>query len=279
MKTTCSGLHPFGFSITRQAVHWDHGLQPICTDVVQPHRSCSSSSLAFHTPTSLIILTYSISLNPCTDTKRHSLSEDIGPLFSTEISHFSKMTTIPLDLPDRPPTIHDYVREGSLQEVKECLLAGVNPNLLDVNGWPPLFAAAGMVIPVPNSLEVAQLLLDHGADKEFTSSEGDTPLFRATDAERVPLIQLFIDLGVNLDVRNNLGKTPLRVAAGERTTLATKLLLEAGADQHIIDDDGQTPYEAASYEEQRKVFDRFNRTPPSPQVSHQEKMQQQPYGS
>ncbi|KAH9988638.1 ankyrin repeat-containing domain protein [Russula vinacea] len=74
---------------------------------------------------------------------------------------------------------------------------------------------------------VVRLLLDHGADPNVLAEyqSGNTPLHRASRSGRIEIARLLIEHGANVEVQDDLGRTPLDVATFELHEIV-KLLLE-----------------------------------------------------
>ena len=90
-----------------------------------------------------------------------------------------------------------------------------------------------MTVQDSSNLEVAELLLDRGADVNAKNDLGQTPLYHA-DSE---VAELLLDHGADVNAKNDFGQTPLHYADSEEA----ELLLDRGADVNAKDDIGQTP--------------------------------------
>ena len=64
-------------------------------------------------------------------------------------------------------------------------------------------------------VEVARSLISAGACVEARDAEQKTPLFRAVSVNSVPLAKLLLDHGANPDVVQEKGFSPRRLATGE----------------------------------------------------------------
>lgn len=85
---------------------------------------------------------------------------------------------------------------------------------------------------------VARFLIDNGADVNFASSDGHTPLHTA--ARRGWGLELLIEHGANLEARDDDGATPLFTALeGLGSTL--NQLLNAGAEVDVYNDEDLSP--------------------------------------
>jgi len=66
-----------------------------------------------------------------------------------------------------------------------------------------------LIAMVNNSLEIAQLLLDHGADANHTTSTGETPLGFASGLKSLEAVMLLIEYGLNAEVQTSRGTEAL----------------------------------------------------------------------
>ncbi len=171
--------------------------------------------------------------------------------------------------------------------------AGTNPNLADYTGRTGLYAAIDFSTmpnsnrPAPHVLEdrlsaldVARMLLDHGADvnarltamppyrakldrgNDFMFQAGATPLLRAAKAADLPAIKLLLERGADPKLgTNRTGITPLLAAAGvgtnesdstgrhktqEDAIAALQIFLDRGLDVNAPDNSGRTALHGAA---------------------------------
>uniref|UniRef100_A0A7S2RZ72 Uncharacterized protein n=1 Tax=Mucochytrium quahogii TaxID=96639 RepID=A0A7S2RZ72_9STRA len=94
-------------------------------------------------------------------------------------------------------------------------------------------------------VKLCKWLIDNGADCNFATQAGVTPLLIATDSgskQHLEVIQLLVKSGgANVNHANIWGMTALHVAAFRGNLEVCKLLLELGADQSLQDKKGRTP--------------------------------------
>ncbi len=120
--------------------------------------------------------------------------------------------------------LHDSAKEGNLKVVQELLDQGFNVNLEDEKfGKTPLCWAAEY-----GHWDVAQLLLNHGADFALADSIGRKPLLWAARHGHERVVQLLLDKGDRLDSRDRNGRTSLLLAAREGHMEVVKLLIKFG---------------------------------------------------
>lgn len=114
-----------------------------------------------------------------------------------------------------------------------------------------------------DSWRVAELLIDRGVDPEEEDFSKLTPLHWAASGDSEAVARLLLDRGVAVDVRGGRGRdsgsTPLHVAAATNATQVTQLLLERGANPGIADDDGVTALGKADEEGNAKVAEILRR--------------------
>jgi ankyrin repeat protein len=187
--------------------------------------------------------------------------------------------------PENISPLLEALLNARFDTAKVLIEAGADVNRWDVWGRAPLYSAIDYnTTPrggrpdrpssdVATPLEIAQLLIDHGANlnmqlKLFPPyralgpdrggdallTTGSTPLLRAAKACDVPATKLLVGAGAMVDLKNNLDATPLLAAAGtnwaitdvrgrfrdEKQCIETaKLLLDAGANVNAVNQAGQ----------------------------------------
>ena len=144
---------------------------------------------------------------------------------------------------DGDTPLHVAARKGSVDVVELLLKHGADPNILDKYGWTPLHNAAR-----EGHVEVVKLLLEHGADPNIQDEYGDTPLHDAVFKGHVNVVELLLKHGADPNIQNKYGWTPLHAAASEGRVEVVKLLLEHGANPTVKDKYGNTPLDLAREE-------------------------------
>jgi uncharacterized protein len=140
-------------------------------------------------------------------------------------------------LNSNPELIHEYSSDGwsaialaahfGRLEIAQILLdRGADPNGVsrNLNTNTPLHAAV-----VGNQREAVVLLLQNGANVNAVDSGGWTPLGLAAHNGRGPIIEILLTAGADPNKPNAQGDTPLTVARQQDHQDAVALLLGAGA--------------------------------------------------
>ncbi len=176
-----------------------------------------------------------------------------------------------------PTPLQLAARSGWVNCVKQLLQAGVHVNTIQNNpdrvGQAPvsaanismrsaprklLFLSGGDVNPAEfhsplfeavrsGKVECVKLLLEHGADVNFTESHDQTALAKATIDSNLECVKLLLEAGADVNKADQHQRTTLTWAATLSNLACMNQLLEAGADVNKEDLDGQTPLFEAAY--------------------------------
>ncbi|MCF6200826.1 MAG: ankyrin repeat domain-containing protein [Hydrogenimonas sp.] len=131
--------------------------------------------------------------------------------------------------------IFESIKRDSLESLKELLEQGCDPNSEDEEGKPLLLIA----IKSGASKEVVELLLEYGANLEWTTPEGVSLLDEAVECNRIDLAELFIEKGMDPSVtKRKSGMTVTMLAASFDYVDMLELLYEKGADIFAVDEIG-----------------------------------------
>lgn len=192
---------------------------------------------------------------------------------------------------DAPPRLGSSVLATAIENAHYDLAAWLVSEGADLNvDGPRGTALHGLVrtrncertaLPCPvrsgplDSLELARLLLAHGADVNarmtanaprngtydytYLSHVGATPLFLAVKASDTPMVRLLLDHGADPAIGNDENTTPLLVAAGigyiegqiiaseAKAFEAVRMLVERGEDVNTTNDKNETALHGAAY--------------------------------
>jgi len=136
--------------------------------------------------------------------------------------------------------------------IKKLLDAGADPNAL-INSTPRarmregsprlVYATSLMRAALAGDVELARLLLAHGADPHIISKDRETTLMAAcgtgfingyhrqrSSSDRLELVKLLIESGEDVNAADNYGITPLMVAANLGDIEVVRFLISKGAD-------------------------------------------------
>jgi ankyrin repeat protein len=148
--------------------------------------------------------------------------------------------------------LHNAVLNREIETVRSILSVVASCEDRDHFGDTPLhyaYVQAGENPDQPMVLEIARLLLDHGADLLAENQVGASPLHRwATSAT---LLRLALPGCSNIDIQNKSGETPLHCAikssltTGSPTAEAVSMLIEAGANVYLPNQTWETPLDLA----------------------------------
>lgn len=111
---------------------------------------------------------------------------------------------------------------------------GAHVNVKDEYGVTPLYVAV-------NNLEIANCLLDNGADV----NNGKSPLLEALSFKSFDLAERLIEKGADVNVKDEYGMTPLHYAATHSDGFFVDLLINKGAKINVKANDGMAPIDFA----------------------------------
>jgi len=93
-----------------------------------------------------------------------------------------------------------------------------------------------------DGVEMAELLLEAGADIEIRDEYDNTPLIEACYSDNAPLVKLLVSRGADVHARKYRQETPLTVAAQSASVETVRCLLEHGADIYDCNEDGESVF-------------------------------------
>ena len=150
-----------------------------------------------------------------------------------------------LDLLRGDSALLDAAKKGNLTRVQK-LLSPENINCRDSQGRnsTPLHLAAGY-----NNLDVADFLLENGADVNAQDKGGLIPLHNASSYGHLDIAALLIRYNTVVNATDKWGFTPLHEASQKGRTQLCSLLLAHGADPSLKNQEGQTPLDLSTAED------------------------------
>uniref|UniRef100_A0A7N6F6N4 Ankyrin 1, erythrocytic b n=1 Tax=Anabas testudineus TaxID=64144 RepID=A0A7N6F6N4_ANATE len=145
----------------------------------------------------------------------------------------------------RLPALHIAARNDDTRTAAVLLQNDPNPDVLSKKtqetGFTPLHIAAHY-----ENMSVAQLLLNRGANVNFTPKNGITPLHIASRRGNVMMVRLLLDRGAQIDAKTKDELTPLHCAARNGHVRIIEILLEHGAPIQAKTKNGLSPIHMAA---------------------------------
>uniref|UniRef100_A0A8C5KK06 Ribonuclease L (2', 5'-oligoisoadenylate synthetase-dependent) n=1 Tax=Jaculus jaculus TaxID=51337 RepID=A0A8C5KK06_JACJA len=121
------------------------------------------------------------------------------------------------------------VQKQDVPWIQQLLERGADVNVSEEQGgWTPLHNAVQR-----GRVDIAELLLRHGADPHARKKNGATPFITAAVHGHVRLLQLFLSAGADVNERDANGFTAFMEAAGHGHADALRFLYEHGADVNL----------------------------------------------
>ena len=142
-------------------------------------------------------------------------------------------------------SFHEAIEEGRVDEVARMLLEHEIPVNGGDGGEAPFVAPLHMAC-YWGHVDIAQLLIEQGADIDQTTGEGSTPLSIAVGHGNVDVAHLLIERGADVIQATDDGRSPLfqaceRLQHDDEMAVVARLLIERGADVSQARDDGGSP--------------------------------------
>jgi regulator of RNase E activity RraB len=149
--------------------------------------------------------------------------------------------------------LFDAIKSSNIEMVKDILNSGINPNIRKGYTIPLIYAIQSATdykydnayILHDHMIKIIELLLERGADPNFSTIEGNTALIQASMVNEKEIVNLLLNNSANPNLKDNDGDTALinAVYSGNREII--EILLNAGADPTIKNNQGETAYDIA----------------------------------
>ena len=179
---------------------------------------------------------------------------------------------------DRPDLGHDGKLYWELREkfTKQLMLDiaqiliehGADVNARDESGGTVLFFVLGDNTPV----EVVKFLLARGADPSLKDDYGTTVLHEATAERLADLVALFLASGTDVNLRDTDRQAPLHEAVWQDNKEMVELLLARGADIAAREKNGDTPLHIAAVNGYSSLFDLLVSRGADPQAKNKQRL-------
>ena len=143
---------------------------------------------------------------------------------------------------------HLELRSGHVEVAQLLVEHGADSTARNWNGTCPLHLASHN-----GHMEVVQFLVEHGADPTAQDKDGWTPLHAASYNGHMEVVQFLVEHGADPTAQDKDGRTPLHLASHNGHMEVVQFLVERGADPTAQDKDGWTPLHLASQNGHIKV--------------------------
>jgi len=158
--------------------------------------------------------------------------------------------------------LHVASAAGSLATVELLLRLGADPKATDGGGHTPLYWLANEC-QAPGGADVVRALVRAGAQVDACDGvKHCTALHMAARRGNVEIAEALLDCGADREARDSLGETPLRRAVNCSKIAVASLLLARGADPYSRGSKGLTPVLAARTNAMKQLL--TARSPSSP---------------
>lgn len=153
--------------------------------------------------------------------------------------------------------LHDAAAAGNLAVVELLLSLGADPNSQDGGGHTPLYCVGNECAIEGGGRVIFALVRAGGAVDAHAGVKNCTPLHMAARRDNEEVAQALLDCGANIEACDSLGDTPLRRAVNCDKTRVASLLLAKGADVRCAGSKGITPLLAARSAGMKHLLQRY----------------------
>jgi len=150
--------------------------------------------------------------------------------------------------------LHEASAQGNLTMVDLLLRLGADPNAQDGGGHTPLYCLANEY-RASDGGDVVRALTHSGANVNANDGvKHCTALHMAARRGNLEIAEVLLDCGADIDARDCLGDTPLRRSVNCGQMQVASLLLATGADVYSTGSRGLTPLLAARTEKMKQLL-------------------------
>ncbi len=139
-----------------------------------------------------------------------------------------------------PLTVSGYL--GNVEAIELLLENGANMEWTNQYGY----TAVGSAVKEGN-MEATRYLIEQGADLNRQHYAGQTVLMEAIIEDDLKMVKYLVGKDVDLDIQNNRGYTALMLAILSKNLDIIRVLVDAGSSLTIESKDGFTPLMLAAY--------------------------------
>ena len=137
---------------------------------------------------------------------------------------------------DKSTPLHLALQRGHMEVARLLVEHGADATAQDDQGWTPLHWAVK-----EGNMDLACLLIENGAKATAQDNDGWTPLHWAMLGGSVNISHFLVKHGADLTAQDSDGLTPLHWAVKEGSVDLTRIFVENGADVAVKDNYGSTP--------------------------------------
>ena len=139
--------------------------------------------------------------------------------------------------------LHVAAQEGDVENVRLLLRAGVDPDVRNKLKQTALWQVSWQ--RHQRVVEIANVLIDAGANVDAADTDGWTPLHMAVRHDNRALLESLIRRGANVGARTNRGNTALSLAIIEERHEALRVMMKAGANVNVSNGSDYAPLQTA----------------------------------
>jgi ankyrin repeat protein len=153
--------------------------------------------------------------------------------------------------------LHAAAAAGNLTAVEMLLSLGADPNSHDGGRHTPLYSVGNECQAGAGGAVVAALVRAGAKVDANAGVKRCTPLHMAARRGNREVAQALLDCGADVEARDSQGETPLRRAVNCNKIQVAELLLARGADVRSVGSKGLTPLHAAKSEPMKHLVQQY----------------------